>query len=154
MSKGYCSNGHKYIPGSFYTFPSVSGRVCKVCRAAEKRRHYLKCRAEGRKFPSQAAKHARLRSRVINEYGGRCACCGEDEPRFLTIDHIFNDGSKDLGGKPIKLLYKLQRLGYPKDRYRVLCCNCNMGRQYAGGVCPHMSGRLDRIKRDYLNFGV
>src|SRR3990167_2513529 len=30
---------------------------------------------------------------VIFHYGGRCACCGELEPKFLAIDHINNDGA-------------------------------------------------------------
>jgi hypothetical protein len=77
-----------------------------------------------------------LRLECIKEYGGKCACCGETNPKFLTIDHIHNDGHKEgrvRGNYPLKL----KRLGYPKDRHQILCFNCNCGRAYNRGLCPH-----------------
>ena len=37
-----------------------------------------------------------LRAAVIAGYGGHCACCGEANPGFLTIDHIYGlaDGQR------------------------------------------------------------
>ena len=31
----------------------------------------------------------------------------------------------------------LKRLGWPRDRYQLLCANCNFGKLMNGGVCPH-----------------
>ena len=71
-----------------------------------------------------------------------CVCCGEAMLNFLTLDHIFNDGFKDRKreGKTTGILQyeKLKRQGYPnKERFQVLCYNCNCGKGTNGGVCPH-----------------
>ena len=49
--------------------------------------------------PAKHAAYARDARRRLSEavfaiYGGACACCGEREFRFLTLDHIENNGSK------------------------------------------------------------
>lgn len=66
-----------------------------------------------------------------------CACCGEPDYRFLTIDHIDGGGSVDrpkakkYGG----LALWLRANGYPSG-FQVLCWNCNCGKGVYG-VCPH-----------------
>jgi len=81
----------------------------------------------------------RLRTEMIAEYGGKCTCCGEAEPIFLELDHIYNDGADDrkINGSGVKLLGRLKKEGWPKDRYQLLCSNCNQGKQRNGGICPH-----------------
>lgn len=81
----------------------------------------------------------RLRHEAILAYGGyRCACCGEEEPLFLTLDHVNNDGSKQRRrfGSGSRFYLRLRRNGYPPG-CQVLCYNCNCGRHRNGGVCPH-----------------
>lgn len=77
-------------------------------------------------------------------FGARCACCGETEKIFLTLDHIKNDGASHrikLYGRRVGSTYALYRAikreGFPKDRYQILCMNCNFGKQRNGGICPH-----------------
>jgi len=88
----------------------------------------------------------------IKEYGSKCVCCGEHRQNFLTIDHVNNDGAcerrelnRSRGNKQKytgkKLWALLKSLGYPKDRYRLLCFNCNSGRHINGGICPHEEER-------------
>lgn len=97
-----------------------------------------KSRAAGRN------RYHKMRDDAYDAYGGRkCACCGESEPSFLTIDHIENDGSKHrkiLGnGKRLDgtYLYRwLKKNNYPIG-FQVLCYNCNSGKWRNGGVCPH-----------------
>lgn len=82
---------------------------------------------------------------VVDRYGGECTCCQETELGFLTIDHIDNGGNKhrtEIGVKSGASFYKwIIENDYP-DFLRVLCFNCNCGRQANGGVCPHH--RTDR----------
>lgn len=88
----------------------------------------------------------KLRHEAIMAYGGyRCACCGETEPAFLSLDHIANDGAQHrraLGyggngkGASTATLAWLRRRGYPEG-IQVLCMNCNFGKQVNGGTCPH-----------------
>ena len=89
-----------------------------------------------------------LRHEVIMAYGGyKCACCGETEPKFLSIDHVFNDGAahrRALGykgngkGASSRTLKWLKEHGFPAG-YQMLCMNCNFGKARNGGVCPHKS---------------
>lgn len=86
-----------------------------------------------------------LKLLVVKEYGGLCVCCNENNPMFLTIDHINNDGKEEMtenGNNRVAgwALYKrLKGLGYPKDRYQLLCYNCNIGKYRNNGICPHKS---------------
>lgn len=79
---------------------------------------------------------------VIDHYGGACACCGEVEHGFLTIDHPNNDGGKerirlfgDRGEGGFRFYLWLRKNDYPAG-YRVLCYNCNCARGRLG-YCPH-----------------
>jgi hypothetical protein len=85
-----------------------------------------------------------LQSEVIEAYGGKCVCCGESESAFLTIDHIDGGGNKhrkEVGGFR-KLKQELKRLGWPKDKYRLLCMNCNHATRF-GRVCPHQTKKQE-----------
>lgn len=83
-----------------------------------------------------------LKTQCFEAYGGRiCACpwCFVSELDFLGLDHVFNDGNV-CPYKGRELYRQLKKLGFPdKDRYRVLCHNCNLGRHINGGTCPHES---------------
>jgi len=82
----------------------------------------------------------RLRREVIEHYGGKCACCGEKQFEFLTIDHTNGEASVQrakTGKEPSgsRLYQYLKRNGLPEG-YRVLCSNCNMAMSIHG-QCPH-----------------
>lgn len=69
-----------------------------------------------------------LRLEFIYEYGGRCVDCGETEITFLTLEHLSRDGQehrKKFGGYTNHMLLDLKRRNWPKDKYSLLCFNCN-----------------------------
>jgi len=79
-----------------------------------------------------------LKDQVYAVYGRSCTCCGEDNPKLLTIDHVNGGGGehrRQLGSSVMVLLDIIKR-GFP-DEFQVLCFNCNLGRSLNGGVCPH-----------------
>ena len=86
------------------------------------------------------ASYYRNQHEAVMAYGGyQCACCGETEPLFLTIDHINNDGNKHRKKFQSRGdgLYKwLKHNNYPEG-FQVLCMNCNHGKRRNGGICPH-----------------
>jgi hypothetical protein len=91
----------------------------------------------------------RLRMVVYSGYGRVCACCGEDELLFLSIDHVNNDGymrrknGEGHGGE--QLFVKIVRENFPPD-FQLLCMNCNHGKARNGGICPHVtSGKVQRL---------
>jgi hypothetical protein len=92
------------------------------------------------------AKHAKLKEQVFNAYGDKCACCGESEPFFLSIDHIDNNGSemRNSGehGRGGTTFYQYLRKNNFPDGFQVLCMNCNIGKHRNGGVCPHQSNKV------------
>lgn len=75
---------------------------------------------------------------VINHYSkeNKCVCCGESNIKFLTIDHINNNGAEHR--KQIKndhLAGWLVRNNYPEG-FQILCWNCNEGKKIYK-ICPH-----------------
>lgn len=97
----------------------------------------------------EVQRQQRLRSKMeaLNAYGGCfCNCCGEAEIKFLSLDHVNNDGyihRKALFGKNQFAMLKyswLRKNGYPTDyALQVLCYNCNLGKKANKGICPHLS---------------
>ena len=89
----------------------------------------------------------RLKKEVFEAYGNKCVCCGETNLAFLTIDHIYNDGAahRAAGVRSGTQTYMwLKRNKYP-NAFRILCYNCNCGRQNNGGICPH---QMEIVKAD------
>lgn len=109
-----------------------------------KRRH---SQARRKKLAEYARRcRAKAKRECFEHYGGmKCACCGEIEPLFLTLDHIDSDRSvrqKYGGSAPSNSFYGFLRgMGYPKG-FQVLCMNCNWGKARNGGVCPHRKDNL------------
>lgn len=95
------------------------------------------------KYPMKhLAKNQRYRARLwegaLDAYGRSCACCGEDHPAFLTIDHVDGGGSQhraETGARGSDFYRWLQKNGYPEG-FQTLCwnCNCAIGIR---GYCPH-----------------
>ena len=100
---------------------------------------YARTRETGKKVRKRY--YEKWKKVVFDHYGHQCSCCGEDEPKFLTIDHVNNDGAEHrktvpAGSTLFRWLFKNE---FPKD-FRVLCFNCNSGRFHNGGECPHTHG--------------
>jgi hypothetical protein len=81
---------------------------------------------------------------VLNKYGGKCYCCGESDPHFLTIDHVQSDGHekrKQCSGQKAIFQYLYGR-EVDLSVYRVACFNCNCARVQHNGTCPHFKAKL------------
>jgi hypothetical protein len=86
----------------------------------------------------------KIKAECFEAYGGwKCACCGETEPHFLTLDHINDDGAMwrrvEFGagnnGAGLRTYEWCKRNKYPPI-FQVLCWNCQHGKR-RNGVCPH-----------------
>lgn len=89
----------------------------------------------------------KLKREVMDAYGGICVCCGETELAFLTIDHADDNGAEhrremaaesgfEYSQAGARTYRWLRKNGYPEG-FRVMCANCNSGRYWNGGICPH-----------------
>lgn len=138
ISKLYCNSGHPLFG------PNLQIRGGK--RAGSRR-----CRTCNRKqdsVKSRAGRGRRYFQLILNTYGSQCACCGETELAFLSLDHINNDGAqhrKARGPQGACIYLDVIREGYPKDRYQILCMNCNWARRY-GKTCPHQRPILEIVR--------
>jgi len=134
-----CRNGHPRTPENTVYEGKAKKRRCRVCRAEAARNRYAAHNEAGRENPAKAkvAKYRKsLRGRVFAHYGEACACCGEDTPLFLTIDHVNNDGADHRREIGRRLYGWLVSHGFPEG-YQTLCYNCNSGKHLNGGKCPH-----------------
>jgi len=94
------------------------------------------------------AQNKLVRREAIEAYRARCICCGETEREFLTIDHSKGAKHEMYGrlypGLPrtgFQFYWRLQKLGFPRRGFRLLCWNCNnaIGRygNHRFESCPH-----------------
>lgn len=87
-------------------------------------------------------KRQKIKALVVHHYSNgknECECCKVKELKFLAVDHVNNDGSKDRkkkgSGHPFYCW--LIRNNFPNNpALQVLCFNCNWAKRYEGG-CPH-----------------
>lgn len=131
-------------------------RICTNCDTEDKAIRHDKIRTS-----IKESSH-RLKVEMIEAYGGKCVCCGDDHEPFLTIDHIDgrggehvirvrkkNGGEKNayrLGGT---LLYRwLKKRGWPTDNYQLMCMNCNFAKSHNPGGCPHEIDRQRLIQTE------
>lgn len=124
--------------------PVVVGRTrCSVCLALRSKVSGHAANKEAfKKLSKQKEKLVRrLRKEVVAALGGACSCCGEREPLFMTIDHEKRDGHAERNQQARIRMYRAVIAGKRPD-IRVLCFNCNLGRELNGGVCPHAMMKL------------
>lgn len=168
MAEKACRRCDRWLPAPEFpkdcTKRDGLATMCKDCRykgnqewrakhreelAAKKRQHYHENREQILRSRHLSRNHARyinrLKQEVFNHYGNKCYCCDLRDPRFLTIEHLNNDGYtvKYKSGKGKRLagtgLYRhIIDAGFPSD-ITLACFNCNCARAYwgRGGECPH-----------------
>jgi hypothetical protein len=139
-------------------YPFYIGLLCKSCKqkdqvaASEKYRKIDRDRFLARTRKAGKKHYEKSRMEVIAGYGGKCSCCGESETKFLTVDHVNNDGHKERGHRHklnpnsygLGLYRRIIKEGFP-SRYQVLCMNCNFGKRMNNGVCPHQESGVTTI---------
>lgn len=107
--------------------------LCKTCVAIRMRKQRAK--PESKHLQQRRDWRKRQRQSIINALGGKCAICGESHYEHLVIDHINDDGNihraaikgnnKEAGERVYQDIIKQ---GIPKDKFQVLCANCNMAK--------------------------
>jgi len=120
--------------------------TCKEC-ARKRAKEWSKNNPEKVliQLEKQNIERRRDRNIIYRAYGDKCACCGEENTLFLTLDHINNDGNEirprnakgnysgDFSGYYYKRIIKAN---FPND-LQLLCWNCNCGKARNKGICPH-----------------
>jgi hypothetical protein len=123
---------------------NLGKRICNnVCPHQGGRR---KIEGGSRHYQTTAVWQLRNKTLVMEHYGkSKCACCGESEFEFLTIDHAYGGGRAHLRAIRVSLYPWLIKNNFPEG-FRVLCSNCNRGvatfpgprgTPLAPNICPH-----------------
>ena len=104
-----------------------------------------------RRFRERWLAYSRNRRAVTKKFAvayytdGRncCACCGENEIKFMTLDHINNNGAEHRKSLPrgTRMIEWVVENYFP-DGFQILCFNCNCAKG-SFGECPHQT----KIKR-------
>ncbi|MEK6897602.1 MAG: hypothetical protein AABW93_03675 [Nanoarchaeota archaeon] len=119
-------------------------KTSREAKAREYKRDPEKFKERVRKYHAlhpevqrEAGKRKRLRLRMgaLEAYGMKCACCGESELKFLSIDHINGGGGKHRRKLKGHFYQWLKVNKYPVG-FQTLCHNCNQAKGYYG-QCPH-----------------
>lgn len=118
------------------------GKKARDLTRSERRAYERRCYA----YDPQKQSHsfnkykAKLKKQFFDRYGSACACCGEDDEIFLTVEHIGGGGAahrKQLKRESVdSIISDIRRRGWP-DGYATLCMNCNFARWRNKGLCPH-----------------
>ena len=161
MARGQCLSCPEYLPQGY-----TGGVKCQNCKdkayakAKEKRKSKKEsglCTAKPscKNIPPEGSVHCpeckkkfadiqfELKSVVITAYSpdATCSCCGEDDIRMLSIDHINNDGKERRASEGAGTnFYRWIIDNHFPDDLQVLCMGCNWGKYQNGGICPHQDG--------------
>lgn len=115
----------------------------KEYKHSEKQREYWREREKTKKRSSKKPYNPsysknyyyRMKDIVFSHYGNKCACCGEEESAFLSIDHINGGGNKHRKSSGKNILSFLIKNNFPQG-FQLLCYNCNISKGMIG-ACPH-----------------
>jgi hypothetical protein len=114
---------------------------CKLCLKVLRDKYQLENK--------QKIKEKRLQEKldVIKSYNCKCNCCGETNHKFLTIDHVYGRNEDEKVNKSkhsgLQLYRYLKKMGYPKEKYQLLCWNCNSAK-FISGYCPHQKEKYEK----------
>lgn len=126
--------------GKYFRCPICTTKRCKEWSATKERRavqkQYRMDNAKRRQDYEQKRRQ-NLHQKLLNHYGTKCECCGENRPKTLCFDHINGNGEihrKEVGNGT-KFQWWLLKSNFPPE-FRTLCWNCNFC-TWAYGQCVH-----------------
>lgn len=109
----------------------------KKCRTANPEKYRIAAHLWAVAHPEKMrAAHTAPKRKFIAEFGGACQCCGVTYYEFLTLEHLNGRGEHERGITGHVMYRKARAEGYPKDKYGLLCFNCNSAKGLFG-ICPH-----------------
>lgn len=106
-------------------FPSDFQILCANCNRGHGKFGICPHKREPLQPKSSSGRSRRKQRRLcIENYGGKCISCKEDNWAFLEFDHINNDGKEHRQNLKGTLVSWLIRNNFP-NTIQLLCCNCN-----------------------------
>ena len=117
--------------------------LCGRCGKNPPRPDRTKCEECGKKATERSIlKQRKYKLLVVLHYGGSCQCCGEDNYKFLTIDHMNGGGRAHKEEIHRNTIYSWLITNNFPPGFQLLCYNCNCGREKNKGICPHKEVKI------------
>lgn len=138
----------------YYQRPDIKKRQRKYHKEYRKE-YYQRPEIKKRQREYMREYNQLLRKRFLELYGSKCACCGESDERFLTLDHKNGYGKADRRQRG-QLTILREAINNPcSKKYQILCFNCNCGTPNEEVVLPNQpplskSARARRNLRERL----
>lgn len=124
---------------SEFLFSKKTYKYKEICRDCNGRRVVRETPGRPISIQREKQKTDAQRAKALRHYGGKCACCGENTPVFLAIDHLANNGNQHRYDGDRRRFSRigswLEKNGYPEG-FQVLCNNCNWAK-HVNELCPH-----------------
>jgi hypothetical protein len=114
------------------------------------------------------SERSRLWLEMMDALGGKCACCGEDHPQLLTLEHVSGgrhfygrrygrDGKEYQQSNTYVEIRRAKREGWNRSNWELLCGSCNFSKGHYG-QCPHRSGVtreqvIDSLTKNSIGIG-
>lgn len=141
----------KYGCRDFYRGPSKKpdSKLSQTEGAIAQRRYRARHQDQANERRADSKDHYyRIKAEVMAHYGGKCVCCGVDDLKVLSIDHIGGGGRAHVSelkaqGKSFGY-YWLRAQGFPPG-FQVLCMNCNQSKG-ANEICIHERDRMTAVQ--------
>lgn len=72
------------------------------------------------------------RESTVRGYGGRCVCCGDNDPNVLELDHVNSDGGEQRKSLTPQGIYRWAiKNGFPPT-LQLLCASCHTAKTRTG----------------------
>ena len=110
----------------------------------QKRENMRRYRRENPEIHRERSRKAtrHLKEKVFNMYGHVCQCCGFEDIRALTLDHVNNNGAEERKALGERGPYRRALTSYKPDEYRILCMNCQFIKRVEAGRQNQHEGKL------------
>lgn len=136
-TKKFCSDlcglKYRYVKKTFTEIQCLNCQ--KTFMPTKSNQKFCEWKTCGKSYTGKI-KRKELREQIFQMYGTECACCGENQREFLTIEHIDGGGREHRKGRGSESFYREIASEYRPDLYEILCMNCNHARGIYG-FCPH-----------------
>tara|TARA_R110000751_G_C13411126_1_gene439006 strand:+ start:51 stop:473 length:423 start_codon:yes stop_codon:yes gene_type:complete len=71
---------------------------------------------------------------IVHKFlGNKCKNCGENDPIYFQIDHVYNDGNLERKGSNKTRTHSLKKYLENPEKYQLLCANCNWAKRMNNG---------------------
>lgn len=122
--------------GNAFEASRSDAKRCVSCR----QKYLMEYRRKDSTKSRRKISNRKIRERLFEGYGNKCACCGESRFEFLALDHVDGGGRVERKTRSTQqIALTAIREGFP-DKYRILCHNCNQAIGWYS-VCPHETER-------------